>query len=92
MLSFHDVPNRVSLGSRPGGALPMIRLKTARPSSFLGPRMAEKPPLPTSIRLPTDLKDFLKKQAGLSNRKLAGQIIHILKEWRAMVQRTRARI
>ena len=54
--------------------------------------MPEKPPQPTSIRLPLDLKDFLKRQAASSNRKLAGQIIHILKEWRAMVQRTRARI
>jgi hypothetical protein len=46
---------------------------------------------PTSIRLPADLKDFLKRQALAQNRKLSQQIVHILKEWRAMAQRARSK-
>jgi hypothetical protein len=53
--------------------------------------MPSKYPLPTSVRLPPDLKEFLKRHAAASNRKLAGQIIHILKEWRAMAMRVRAK-
>jgi len=59
--------------------------------SFLVFWMAEKAPHPTSLRIPPDLKEFLKRQALASNRKLAGQIIHILKEWRAMAMRVRAK-
>jgi hypothetical protein len=53
--------------------------------------MPEKPAHPTSLRIPPDLKEFLKRHAAASNRKLAGQIIHILKEWRAMAIRVRAK-
>ena len=44
--------------------------------------------LPTSIRLPKNLKDFLQRRADMENRKLSQMIIHILEMYRAsMVKR-----
>ena len=38
--------------------------------------------LPTSIRLPRNLKDFLQRRADQENRKLSQMIIHILEMYR----------
>lgn len=38
--------------------------------------------MPFSLRLPKDLKDFLRRRAEEDNRKLAPLIVVILEEWR----------
>lgn len=44
--------------------------------------------LPTSIRLPRNLKDFLQRRADSENRKLSQMIIHVLEMYRSsMIKR-----
>jgi predicted DNA-binding protein len=40
---------------------------------------------PTSVRLPKDLKDFLREQAKEARRPLTYQIIYILNEYRKAI-------
>ena len=37
--------------------------------------------LPTSLRIPEELKDYLQKYADSQRQKLAPLLVHILEEW-----------
>jgi hypothetical protein len=75
----------------PGGRFPP--LKSVRSPGPLTLRAAmPKSIYPTSLRLPSDLKDFLAKRASAENRKLSQQIIHVLKQYRAFFQRSKGKV